>query len=90
MYECITLAKGLSSENMCRFSNIESVIEKIVSVGKEMNENMNDTEIEYSLVKYSLNIHRSASNEATLVSEIPNIINEKNVILAPGQEKIPV
>ena len=32
-------------------------------------------------------MHRTASNEATLVSEIPNIINMENVIIAPGQEK---
>ena len=32
-------------------------------------------------------MHRTASNEATLVSEIPNIINTENVIIAPGQGK---
>ena len=30
---------------------------------------------------------RSASNETALVSEIPNIINEKKIIVAPWQEK---
>ena len=45
--------------------------EKLISDGKEMNENMNDTEREYASVEDSLNIHRSA---LTLVSEIPNII----------------
>ena len=32
-------------------------------------------------------MHRTASNERTLVSEIPSTINEENVIIAPGQGK---
>ena len=48
---------------------------------------MNDTEIEYASVEDPLKIHRSTSNETALVSEIPNIINEENVIIAPGQGK---
>ena len=32
-------------------------------------------------------MHRTASNEATLVSEIPNVINEENVTIASGQGK---
>ena len=32
-------------------------------------------------------MHRSASNETTLVSEIPNIMEEKNIIIARGQRK---
>ena len=35
----------------------------------------------------SLNISRTASNETALVSDIPNIINDENVIIAPGQGK---
>ena len=35
-------------------------------------------------------MHRTASNETTLVSEIPNIINEENVTFAPGQGENPV
>ena len=35
-------------------------------------------------------MHRSASDETTLVSEIPNIISEKHVITVPGQGKNPV
>ena len=38
-------------------------------------------------VEGHLIMHRTASNETTLVSEIPNIINKKNVIIAPGQRK---
>ena len=35
-------------------------------------------------------MHRTASNETTLISEIPNIINEENITIAPGQRKKPV
>ena len=51
---------------------------------------MNDIEIEYASVAKYLNNHISASNETTLVSEILNIINEENVIIALGQGKLPV
>ena len=33
---------------------------------------------------------RTASNETTLASKIRNIINEENVIIAPGQGKKPI
>ena len=52
-----------------------------------MSENRNDSETEYALVEDPLNMHRTASNGATLVSKIPNIINEENVIIAPRKEK---
>ena len=53
-----------------------------------MAENRNDRNgIEFASVKDPLNMHRTASNEITLVSEIPNIINNKNGIIGPGQEK---
>ena len=35
-------------------------------------------------------MHRTASNEIALVSEVPYIINDENVIIAPGQGKKPV
>ena len=37
-----------------------------------------------------LNAHRAAGYETTLVPEIPRIIEEDNVIMAPGQGKTPV
>ena len=52
-----------------------------------MSENRNDSETEYALVEDPLNMHRTASNGATLVSKIPKIINEENVIIAPRKEK---
>ena len=32
-------------------------------------------------------MHRAGSNETTLVSEIPDIINDENVIIAAGEGK---
>ena len=53
-----------------------------------MTENINDrSETEFALVEDLLNMHRTASNETTLVSQIPNIINDENVIISPGQRK---
>ena len=37
-----------------------------------------------------LNAHRAAGYETTLVPEIPRIIEDDNVIMAPGQIKTPV
>ena len=42
------------------------------------------------LVEHPLSRHRTGSNETALVSEISNIINDENVIIAPGQRKSPV
>ena len=67
---------------MFRFSDIaeiqnKNVTEKNISDGKEVSENKNDTETDYASVEDPLNMYYSASNEATLVSEIRNIINEE-------------
>ena len=52
-------------------------------------ENVNESKTEYASVEDPLNIHRTASNETTLVSDIPNIVSNQNII-APGQGKISV
>ena len=83
-YQDISIAKGLSGEDMFKFSDIveiqgesECVTEKNVFDGKEMTENINDrSETDFTSVKDPLNMHRTAPNEITLVSEIPNIITK--------------
>ena len=57
-----------------------------------MRENVNNTKskTEYASVEDPLKMHGTASNETTLISEIPNITNEENVIIETGQGKIPV
>lgn len=50
---------------------------------------MNDTETEYASVEDLLNMHRTISNKTTLISEIPNVNNEEDVVIALGQRKKP-
>ena len=88
----ISIEKGLSSEDMFKFSDIVEMSGKTegdtenISNEKEMTKNVNDTRsrTEFASFEDPLNMHRTASNEATFVSEIPNIIDEKNVIIALG------
>ena len=52
-----------------------------------MSEVINDTETEYVSVEDLLNLLRTVSNIRNLISEIQNINNEENVIIALGQRK---
>ena len=78
---------------MFKFSNIveiqgqfECFTKKNVSDGKEIIKNTNDSnETVFASFEDLLNMYRTASNQKTLVSEIPNIINEKNVIIQQFQ-----
>ena len=54
------------------------------------NNNENEIEAEYASVEDPLNMHRTAANGTTLISEIPNTINEENVITELVQGKAPV
>ena len=68
-YEDIPVIEGLSSEDMLTFSDINDEIQ---------GENDTDYETEYASVEDLLNMNRTVTNEATLISGIPNIINEKH------------
>ena len=51
-----------------------------------MTENINyRSETEPDSVDDPLIMHKTASNEANIVSEIPNIINDENGTITPGQ-----
>ena len=54
-----------------------------------MSKNINGTisETEFASVKDSLNMYRTATMETSLVSETPNTIKKKNVIMHNGKEK---
>ena len=53
-----------------------------------MSENTNSRrETEFISVEDPLNMHRTASNETTLISEIPKIINDENALTETGQGK---
>ena len=47
-------------------------------------------ETEYGSVENPLSMHRTGSNKTTLVSEIPSMINDENVIISQGEGKKPV
>ena len=66
----------------------ECLTEKIVSDKKEMTENIYDrSEIEFASVEDPLNVHTTALNETTLVSEIPYTINEEKYYNCTGAKK---
>ena len=93
-YEDISIARGFSSEDMFKFSDIVKMQVETDKVTAESicnaKENINESETEYALVEDLLNIHRTASNETTLFFNIPNTANNENIIIAPGQGKTPV
>ena len=47
-----------------------------------MSKNSSDTESEQNML--SLKMQKTASTETTLISDISNIINQRNVIMTPG------
>ena len=71
---------------MINFSDIDKHQDVAESIHKKIISN----ETGYGSVEESLSIHRTGSNETAFVSEIPSIINDENVITAPGQRKKPV
>ena len=56
----------------------------------DKNTNKNTTEAEYSSVEDPLNMYKPATNDTTLISEIPKMINGQNIIIVSGEGKISV
>ena len=71
---------------MINFSDIV----KHQDVAENIHKKIISNETKYGSVEESLSMQRTGSNEASLLSEIPSIINDENVITAPGQRKKPV
>ena len=84
--EDISISRGLSSKEMINFSDIDKHEDVAESIHKKIISN----ETGYGSVEESLSMHRTGLNETAFVSEIPSIINDENVITAPGQRKKPV
>ena len=82
-YEDISISESLSSKEMINFSGID----KHQDVTESIHTKVISNETEYGSVEDPLSMHRAGSNETALVSEIPSIINDENVITAPGQGK---
>ena len=62
-------------------------IDKPQDVTESIHTKVMSNETEYGSVEDPLSMYRTGSNETALVSEIPSIINDENVIIAPGQGK---
>ena len=80
-YEDISISEGLSSKEIINFAGIdkhqvvtECILTKTISNGTE-----------YGSFEDPLRMHRTGSNERALVSEIPSITNDENVIIAQRQ-----
>ena len=53
-----------------------------------MTQNINDrSETEFSSIEDPLNMHKTASSKTTLISKIPNIINDEIITMHQGKEK---
>ena len=50
--------------------------------GKETSGSINDIETEYTSVEDVINKRKPVSNETTVVTEIPNTIDDENMIVA--------
>ena len=82
-YEDISISHSLSSQEILNLPDISAIGETVENNWIVENEN-------FESVDDPLNAHKAAWYETTLVPEIPRIIEEDNVIIAPGQGKTPV
>ena len=79
-YEGIIISLGLTSDEILDFSNL-SVTQSIS--GTLEDENFEEAEDPG-------NLHQIATNESSLTSEVPHLVDENKIILAPGQNKTPL
>ena len=82
-YEVISISDGLSSKEMINFSCFDKQENATESIHKKIISN----ETKYGSVEDPLSTHKTGANETALVSEIPSIIIDEDVIIASGQEK---
>ena len=82
-YKDISIYYGLNSQEILNLSDISAIDETEADSLIVENES-------FESVDDPLNAHRAAGYETTLVPEIPRIIEDDNVIMAPGQIKTPV
>ena len=67
-----------------------SDIDEHQDIAEYIHKKIISNETEYDPVEDRLSMYKTASNEIALVSEVPYIINDENVIIAQGQDKKPV
>ena len=82
LFENISVSYGLSSSEILNFADGSLAAEQTCN-------NYADAEVEnklnFQLLDDPLNLHRVAANETSLISELPSIIDEDNIIIAQGQ-----
>ena len=86
LYEDIPISEGLSCKEMINFPGID----KHQNVTESIHTKVISNETEYGSVEDPLSMHRTGSNETALVPEIPFVINDENLMIAPGQGEKPV
>ena len=86
-YADISIANGFSSEEMFRFFDIvkvqgvkESITEKGIFDSTQISQSINDTKTRYASVESPLSMHRTLSDDTILISGIPNIIVNKEIV----------
>ena len=79
-YEDIIISLGLTSDEILDFSKL-SVTQSIS--GTLEDENFKEAEDPG-------NLHRTATTEASLISEVLHLVDENKIILAPGQNETPL
>ena len=81
-FENISVSYGLSSSEILNFADASLAPEQTCN-------NYADAQVEnklnFQLLDDPLNLHRVAANETSLISELSSIIDEDNIIIAPGQ-----
>ena len=85
-YKDISIFYGLNCQEILNLSDISA----IAAIGKTEADNLIVENESSESVDDALNTHRAGGYETTLVPEIPRIIKDDNLIMAPGQGKTQV
>ena len=83
LYKDISISYGLSSQELLNLLDVSAIEETEADSSIVENES-------FVSVDDPLNAHRAAVYETILVPEIPRIIEDDNIIMAPGQGKTPL
>ena len=79
-YEDIIISLGLTNDETLDFSNL-FVTQSISGILEDEN---------FEEAEDPGNLSWIATNETSLISEVPHLVNENKIILAPGQNKAPL
>ena len=76
-YEDIIISLGLTSDESLDFSKL-SITQSISGTLEDKN---------FEEAEHPYNLHWTATDETSLISEVPHLVDENNIVLAPGQNK---